>query len=388
MKWISPVCIVEARRTPIGRFGGGLKALSPADLALAVGQSIVSETLRPQVQEVILGQVLQAGSGMNVARQLALRLGLEQSVPAFTVNMVCASGLKAVILGADAIASGQSSLVLTGGVESMSRAPHYARDVREGRKLGNSVLEDSILSDGLTDPVLKLGMGETAERIVDACGITREAQDAFAITSQQRAVAARGAFQREIVAVEALGAIVQHDEHVRDDTTLEKLARLKPAFRPQGTVTAGNASGINDGAALLLLASETAAAQQGLKVRARLIASAAVGCDPATMGLGPVHAIRQLLKETGWNLEDVDAFEINEAFAAQALACAEQLGINQTKLNRRGGAIALGHPVGCSGARVLVTLLHILEDLNLKRGIVSLCAGGGMGVAVAVERGE
>lgn len=386
MKWSSPVCIVEAKRTPIGRFCGGLKDLTPADLAVAVGQALMPDEFESHVDEVILGQVLQAGSGMNVARQVALRLGLAQSVPGFTVNMVCASGMKAVALAADAIASGQSSVVLAGGVESMSRAPHYARDVRSGRKLGHATLEDAIFCDALTDPTLQLGMGETAERIVDACGITREAQDLFALASQERAAAAAESFQREIVPIKTPAGMVTHDEHPRADTSLQKLGRLKPAFRPQGTVTAGNSSGINDGAALLLLASEEAVRRQDLQPRARLIAATAVGCDPSTMGLGPVHAVNQLLEETGWNLAEVDAIEINEAFAAQTLGCAQLLELDTTRLNRRGGAIALGHPVGCSGARVLVSLLHLMEDEDLKRGIATLCAGGGMGVAVAIER--
>lgn len=388
MKWSTPIYVVEAKRTPIGRFCGGLKEQSPADLALTVAQAVVPDELEGKVDEVVLGQVLQAGSGMNVARQLILRLGLAQSVTGFTVNMVCASGMKAVALGADAIASGQSSVVLAGGVESMSRAPHYARQVREGSKLGNATLEDSIFVDGLTDPILKLGMGETAERIVDVCGLTREAQDAFALSSQQRAAASVEAFEREIVPVETKAGMITHDEHPRAETTMEKLARLKPAFRAQGTVTAGNSSGINDGAALLLLASEEAVQKYELLPRARLVAAVSTGCEPATMGLGPISAVQRLLKETGWSMDQVDAMEINEAFAAQALACAGQLGVDSAKLNRRGGAIALGHPVGCSGARVLVTLLHILEDEELKRGVATLCAGGGMGIAMAMERLE
>ena len=386
MIYSSPVFITDAKRSPIGRLGGGLRSLSAADLALPVAQAMVPEPLKPAVQQVILGQVLQAGAGMNVARQLGLRLGLPQSTPAYVVNMVCGSGMKAVALGADAIAAGESTLILAGGVESMSRAPHYAPDLRSGCKLGNSTLVDAILADGLTDPVLNIGMGETAERIVDACGITRADQDAFALASQQGASASREAFQREIVSLETREGRVQHDEHPRADTTLEKLSKLKPAFRKDGSVTAGNSSGVNDGSALLILASEAAISRHGLTARARLVGCATVGCDPATMGLGPVHAIRRLCEEAGWELDSVDAVEINEAFAAQALACARQLGLDQSRLNRRGGAIALGHPVGCSGARVLVTLLHLMEDLDLRRGIASLCIGGGMGIAMAIER--
>lgn len=386
MKYTQPVYLVAARRSAIGRFGGGLKSLAPADLALPIAEAVVPAALKPAINQVILGQVIQAASGMNVARQVGLRLGLPQTSPAFTVNMACASGLKAVALAADAVAAGETSLALAGGVESMSRAPHYALDLRWGKKLGDSALADAMLTDGLTDPVLKLGMGETAERIADLLKISREEQDRFALASQQRAAAARAAFQREIVPIKTREGDIATDEHPRADTTLEKLAQLKPTFRPTGTITAGNASGINDGAALVLVASETAAKQHALPPRARIVAATAVGCDPATMGLGPVGAIRKLCEETGWKLGNVDAVEINEAFAAQTLGCAKELQLDMAKLNQRGGGIALGHPVGCSGARVLVTLLHLMEDLKLRRGIASLCVGGGMGIAVAIER--
>ncbi len=386
MKYTKPIYLVAARRSPIGRFGGGLKGLTPADLALAVAESIVPSALKSAIEQVILGQVIQAASGLNTARQVGLRLGVPQVSPAFTVNMACASGLKAIVLGADVIASGEASLVLAGGVESMSRAPHYALDLRWGKKLGDSALADSMFVDGLSDPVLKLGMGETAERIADLLKITREEQDYFAATSQKRASASRAAFQREIVAINSRDGDVTADEHPRADSTYEKLSQLKPAFRANGTVTAGNASGINDGAAFVLVANDAAVKQHSLQPRARIVAATAVGCDPATMGLGPVGAIRRICTETGWNLNDVDAVEINEAFAVQTLGCAKELKLDHAKLNQRGGAIALGHPVGCSGARVLITLLHILEDQNHKRGIASLCVGGGMGIAMAIER--
>ncbi|MCX6909513.1 MAG: thiolase family protein [Verrucomicrobia bacterium] len=386
MKYTQPIYLVDARRSPIGRFGGGLKSFTPADLALQVAEAIVAAPLKPAIDQVILGQVLQAGSGMNVARQVGVRLGLPQATPAFTVNMACASGLKSVALAADSIAAGDASLVLAGGVESMSRAPHYAMDLRWGKKFGDGALVDAMVADGLSDPVLKLGMGETAERIADLLKISRDEQDRFALASQQRAVANRAAFQREIVSFRTREGDVVADEHPRADTTLEKLAQLKPTFRPNGTVTPGNSSGINDGAALLLVAGEASAKRHGLRPRARIVGATAVGCDPATMGLGPVGAIRKLCDETGWHLDAVDAVEINEAFAAQTLGCAKELRLDLAKLNRRGGAIALGHPVGCSGARVLVTLLHILEDLKLPRGIASLCVGGGMGIAMAIER--
>lgn len=381
-----PVHIIDARRSPIGRFGGGLKSVSAADLAVAVADAILPKELRAHVDQVILGQVLQAGCGMNVARQTGWKLGLPQETPAYTVNMACGSSLKAVALGAEAIESGESDILLAGGVESMSRAPHYAMDLRWGKKLGDSALVDSMFVDGLSDAMLQIGMGETAERIADKFGITREEQDAFAASSQARAAASRDAFAREIVAVTGADGTITNDEHPRADTTAAKLATLKPAFRKTGAVTAGNASGINDGAAMVLLAGNEALAKHGLVSRARVVASAAVGCDPGLMGLGPIGAVRKVCTLTGWKLEDVDAIEINEAFAVQTLACARELGIDLAKLNQRGGAIALGHPIGASGARVLVTLLHILEDSNLQRGIASLCIGGGMGIAVAVER--
>lgn len=363
-----------------------MKSLTATELATAVARAIVPPALEGGIQQIILGQVLAAGSGMNVARQVGLKLGLPQTVPGWTVNMACGSSLKAVALAVDALRSGESELVLAGGVEVMSRAPHYVSDARWGRKLGDLTMRDALLVDGLTDPSLGIGMGETAERIADRLGIPRDAQDAFALQSQQRAMAHRAAFRREIVPITAADGLVADDEHPRGDTTRESLARLKPAFRPDGTVTAGNASGINDGAAWVLLADDAAVRRWSLHSRARIVASAAVGCDPALMGLGPVAAIRRLCALTGWSLETVDLVEINEAFAAQVLGCARELGLDQIKLNPRGGAIALGHPLGASGARLLVTLLHQMEDHHYHRGICSLCIGGGMGIALAVER--
>jgi len=376
------VHIIHAQRSPIGRFGGGLKDVSAADLGLAIAEAVVPDELRPHVDQVILGQVLQAGCGMNVARQVGLKLGLPQQVPGFTVNIACGSSLKAAALGAEAIRSGESQLVLAGGVENMSRAPHYVMDARFGKKLGDLSMQDAMFVDGLSDPLLKIGMGETAERIADRHGITRQEQDAFSARSQARVAASREAFAREIVAVGQVTA----DEHPRADTTVESLAKLKPAFRKDGTVTPGNASGINDGAAMVLLAGDEAVQQHGLTSRARIIATAVVGCDPAVMGLGPVGAIQKLCQITGWKLDEVEAIEINEAFAVQTLGCARELGLDLAKLNQRGGAVALGHPIGASGARVLVTLLHLMEDLGYRRGIASLCIGGGMGIAMAVER--
>jgi len=268
----------------------------------------------------------------------------------------------------------------------MSRAPHYAMDSRWGKKLGNITLQDSLFLDGLSDAMLDIGMGETAERIADQLGITRAEQDAFAARSQQLVAAHRSLFEREIVPVTGAEGTISEDEHPRADTTADSLAKLKPAFRPEGSVTAGNASGINDGAAMVLLASERALERHGLTSRARVVATAVVGCDPALMGLGPVEAIRGVCGRAGWSLDEVDAIEINEAFAVQTLGCGHLLGLDWAKLNQRGGAIALGHPIGASGARVLVTLLHLMEDKGYGKGIASLCIGGGMGIAMAVER--
>jgi acetyl-CoA C-acetyltransferase len=383
---MKPVHIVAAKRSPVGRFGGGLKSITAAELGHAVAQAVVPDELREYFGQVILGQVLQAGSGMNVARQIGLKLGLPSQVPALTVNMACGSSLKAVALGADAIRSGEDQLVLAGGVEIMSRAPHYCMDARWGKKLGDISMLDSMVVDGLTDPLLNIGMGETAERIADKHRITREEQDAFAARSQGLAAQHRDTFAREMVTITTREGTVSTDEHPRSDTTAASLAKLKPAFRKEGTVTAGNASGINDGAAMVLLASEEAMNQHGLSSRACILATASVGCDPALMGLGPVGAIRKVCDITGWSLNEVDAVEINEAFAAQTLGCLRELDLDPAKLNLRGGAIALGHPIGASGARVLTTLLHLMEDQNLKRGIASLCIGGGMGIAMAIER--
>jgi acetyl-CoA C-acetyltransferase len=386
MIYSQPVFIVGARRTAIGRFGGALRALSPVELALPVTRSLVPDGLRPAVGQIVLGQMLPAGGGMNVARQLGLRLGLREETTGFTVNMACASGLKAVLLAADRLAAGASELALAGGVESMSRAPHYAPDVRWGKKLGDGALIDALAADGLSDPVLGVAMGETAERVASVLGISREEQDRHALESHRRAVAARAELAREIVPIAGAEGELAADEAPRADTSVEKLARLQPVFRRDGTVTAGNASTLADGAALVLLASEESRARHGLKPRARIVGAVEVGCDPATMGLGPVAAIRRLLTETGWARESVDHFEINEAFSAQVLGCARQLGLDAARLNTRGGAVALGHPLGASGARVLVTLLHTLEDRGARRGIAALCVGGGMGVAVAIER--
>lgn len=384
MRYRTPIHIVDAKRSPIGRLGGCLAPYSAVELALLVGGPVLPPD-RQAVDQVILGQVLQAGSGMNLARQVALGLDLPLSVPGYTVNMVCGSGLKAVALGAGAVEIGESEVVLCGGAESMTQAPHILKDLRSGKKFGAAPLLDIIEADGLTDPRLNILMGETAERVADRYGISRVEQDEWSVRSQELAVSAREAFRREIVPILAKDQTIDADEHPRPGTTVERLGKLKPVFRKEGTVTAGNASGLNDGAAALLLASESGLSKVDAKSRARIVGSAAVGCEPEVMGLGPVGAIRQLCQDLGWNLSEVDAVEINEAFAAQTIGCARELGLNLDRLNVRGGAIALGHPIGASGARVLVTLLHILEDKGWRRGIASLCIGGGMGIAVGIE---
>ena len=381
----SSTYILDARRTPVGRLNGALAEVSAVDLGVCVSQAILENVPRDQVGGSIFGHVLQAGCGMNAARQIALRCELLQSTPAYTINVVCGSGLQAVALAAREIED-SARLMLCGGTESMSNAPYIDASARRGRKYGDASLLDSIAHDGLTDPLLKIAMGETAERLADKYQISREAQDEYAAQSQQRAAAAQGGFRREMVAVQAGKNLVETDEHPRADTTTEKLAKLRPAFRPEGSVTAGNSSGINDGAAALLLGNEQAAREVGLVPRARILGSRLVGCDPSEMGLGPVGAIRALCKGIGWKLEDVEAIEINEAFAAQTLACVRELMLRDERVNQRGGAIALGHPIGASGARVLTTLLHIMEDNDLRRGIASLCIGGGQGIAMAIER--
>jgi acetyl-CoA C-acetyltransferase len=373
------VHIFAAARTPIGRFCGGLAQHTAADLAVAAAAPLVAnQQVRDEVGQVILGQVLQAGCGMNVARQVALRIGLPQKVPGMTVNLMCGSGLQAVALAASAIGSGESQLVLAGGTESMSQAPHYAKDLRKGQKLGSSTLEDAILCDGLTDPLLNIGMGETAEHLAEKFGISRADQDAYAARSQ----ALYRTLEGEITPV---GDVVA-DEHPRPDSTAEKLAKLRPAFRKDGSVTAGNTSGINDGAAMLLLGSTAAGARLGLTSQAKVLATSVIGCDPREMGLGPVEAIKAVCAEVGWSMADVDLFEINEAFAIQVLSCIKLLGLDLSRVNTRGGAIAMGHPIGASGARVLTTLLRTMEEQDARRGVASLCIGGGMGIAVAVER--
>jgi acetyl-CoA C-acetyltransferase len=381
-----PIHILAAQRSPIGRFGGAFQEVSAVTLATEVAQAVLRPCSGLVPDQVIVGQALPAGTGMNLARQLVMHLKLKPSVPGFTVSMACGSGLQSVVLATSAIAAGDAQVVLSGGAENMSRAPFLDVSSRWQKKVEPAMLTDSIQCDGLSDPYLNIGMGETAERIADRFKINRHEQDSFALSSQQRAAEASGDFKREIVAITTGQGRCERDEHPRSGITLEKLATLKPAFREKGTVTAGNSSGINDGSALVLLASAEAMKRHALSSRARVVGAQSIGCDPSMMGLGPVAAVQALCDELSWNLSEVPAVEINEAFAAQALACIRELGLRENQVNLRGGAIALGHPIGCSGARILVTLLHLLEDRGWQRGIASLCVGGGMGIALAVER--
>ena len=384
MKYQMPIYIVAARRSPIGRFGGGLKALSAVEIGRQVTAAALDSSMIDATELTVAGQVLQAGAGMNPARQLTLGAGIRQEVPAFTVNIVCGSGLKAVVEVAASIELGETSTGLAAGMESMSQAPFYSSSVRWGAKYGDSLLRDAVASDGLTDPTLNIPMGETAERVAEFLSISRDDQDAYAAESHQRAVMAN--FSPEIVPIKIREGLLERDEHIRPDTTAEKLAALKPVFRRDGSVTAGNSSGLNDGAAVLFLASEAAVTKHGWTPLARVVGSTVCGCDPAMMGLGPVTAVKRLLADIAWSEAKVDVIELNEAFAAQALGCIRQLSLDPQKVNPRGGAIALGHPIGCSGARILVSLLHDLQARNLQRGIATLCIGGGMGIALAVER--
>jgi len=377
------VVIASAKRTVQGRFLGKLSSLTAVDLAVAAGEATLAEVDRQAIDQVILGNVLSAGQGMNIARQVGLRLGLPQVTPAFTVNMMCASGMQAVILAAQAIRAGEAKTVLCGGTESMSNAPYLLQRARNGYKLGDGKLIDVMLRDGLVDALSDEHMAQTAERLAREHSLSREAQDSFAAQSQQKyqAANASGAFATERVSVAGL----DEDEHPRADTTAASLAKLRPSFDSQGTVTAGNASGINDGAAMLLVCNAETAKEQGWKPLAQVVASASVGCDPARMGLGPVYAIRQLCKRAGVTLDQLKAIELNEAFAAQSLACLQDLQLSQDdpRINACGGAIALGHPIGASGARILVTLAQRLKAGEL--GLAALCVGGGMGSAVLVK---
>jgi acetyl-CoA C-acetyltransferase len=392
---MDPVVLVSACRTPIGSFGGALKDLSAPQLgAVVVREAVARSGAAPSdVGEVVLGCVLQAGAGMNVARQAALAAGLPVEVPAETVNRVCGSGLTAVVHAVEAVRSGYVDLVVAGGTESMSNAPFLLTGARWGYRMGHAQAVDSMLAEGLTCAIERCHMGVTAEAIAARYGVSREDQDRFAALSQQRAEAAiaSGVFDREIVAVpipQKKGEPVQvaRDEYPRAGTTAEKLAALKPAFDPKGSVTAGNASGINDGAAAVAVATEPTARARGWRPLARILSYATVGVSPSMMGMGPVGAVTRALERAHLSSDDVDLFELNEAFASQSLAVVRELGLDPARVNVHGGAIALGHPIGASGARVLVTLVHALERRQARYGVASLCVGGGMGVAMVVER--
>jgi acetyl-CoA C-acetyltransferase len=387
--------ILSGCRTPIGSFGGALKDLTAPQLgAIVVREALARAGVEPgQIDDVVLGCVLQAGAGMNVARQAALEAGIPHAVPAETVNRVCGSGLSAVMHAADAIAAGTARFVVAGGTESMSNAPFLLKGARWGYRMGHAEAVDVMTAEGLSCAIEGCHMGVTAETIASRYGISRATQDAFAAESQRRAEQAQasGWFAREIVAVtipQKKGApvVVDRDEYPRAGTTVEKLAALKPAFKKDGTVTAGNASGINDGAAALVIADESQANHSQVRPLARVVSYAAAGVEPAVMGLGPIPAVQKALARAGLGLDAIDVFELNEAFAAQSLAVLGDLGRDPARVNPGGGAIALGHPIGASGARVLVTLLHHLQRGGGRYGVASLCVGGGMGVAMVVER--
>lgn len=388
------IAIVAATRSPIGRFQGGLSTVPAHDLSAQLIRAVLQSTgvAAEQIDEVILGQILTAGAGQNPARQAAVNAGLPYEVPSMSLNKLCGSGLKAVHLAAQAIALGDADLVLAGGQESMSLAPFVVHKARTGLGLGHAMMDDTLLRDGLTDAFHNYHMGITAENLAERYGITREQQDAFAVESQRKAVAAMeaGRFKDEITPIDVPQrkgdpVRVEADEQPRAQTTLESLAKLRPAFKKEGTVTAGNVSTINDGAAVLLLASAEKAKELGLPVLAWIRGWASTGVDPAIMGIGPVSASRKVVKKVGWELDQLDLIEANEAFAAQSLAVAKDLQWDMNKVNVNGGAIALGHPIGASGARVLVTLVHEMRRRGAQKGLATLCIGGGQGVAIAIE---
>ncbi len=387
------VVITGALRTPVGKFGGALAGVSASDLGSIVIKALLEKTgcASDAVDEVILGNILQAGQGQGPARQAAIKAGLPLSVPATTINMLCGSGLKAVNLAMAMIESGQAEVVIAGGMENMSAAPYLLPKARWGYKMGNDTLVDSMTNDALIDAFDGCHMGITAERLAEKFSISRQEQDIFAANSQQKAQRAQESrrFSDEIVPVEVPGkkrvTVVDTDEYPRPDVTAESLSSLAPAFQAEGTVTAANASGINDGAAALLLMSEQKANTLGIPAMATLVSGASTGVDPAIMGIGPVSAVRKALGNAGLSLEQIELIELNEAFAAQSLAVCRELGLNQEIVNVNGGAIALGHPVGASGARILVTLLHEMKKRRSQYGLASLCVGGGMGVATIIK---
>ncbi|MEY4653278.1 MAG: Acetyl-CoA acetyltransferase [Pseudomonadota bacterium] len=389
------IVIVSAARTAVGKFGGTLAKVAAPELgANVIREAIARARLDPaQVGEVIMGQVLAAGAGQNPARQALMKGGVPKEVPALTINAVCGSGLKAVMLAAQAIAYGDSEIVVAGGQENMSASPHVLMGSRDGQRMGDWKMVDSMIVDGLWDVYNQYHMGITAENVAKAHGITRDMQDALALASQQKATAAQeaGKFKDEIVGVsipqrKGDPLLFDTDEFINKKTSAEALAGLRPAFDKAGSVTAGNASGINDGAAAVVVMSARKAAALGLKPLARIAAFGTSGLDPATMGMGPVPASRKALERAGWKAQDVDLFELNEAFAAQACAVNKALDIDPARVNVNGGAIAIGHPIGASGCRILVTLLHEMQRRQVSKGLAALCIGGGMGVSLAVER--
>jgi acetyl-CoA C-acetyltransferase len=389
------IVIVAATRTAVGKFGGSLAKIPATELgALVVKEALARAQLdAAQVGEVIMGQVLAAGAGQNPARQASLKAGLPKEVPALTINAVCGSGLKAVMLAAQAVHWGDSEIVIAGGQENMSASPHVLLNSRDGQRMGDWKMIDSMIVDGLWDVYNQYHMGITAENVAKAHGITREQQDALALGSQQKASAAQeaGRFKDEIVGVsipqkKGDPVVFSADEFINKKTNAEALAGLRPAFDKTGSVTAGNASGLNDGAAAVVVMSAKKAAALGLTPLARIAAFGTSGLDPATMGMGPVPASRKALERAGWKASDVDLFELNEAFAAQACAVNKALEIDPARVNVNGGAIAIGHPIGASGCRILVTLLHEMARRDAKKGLAALCIGGGMGVALAIER--
>lgn len=391
---MSRVAIVSAKRTAIGSFGGSLKDIPAATLGAEVLKKSLEEiNLSPTiVDEVIFGNVLGSGLGQNIARQIAIFAGIPQEKSAFVVNKVCGSGLKSVVLGAQSILLGDNDIVVCGGVENMSAAPYYTKDARFGAKLGNFELEDSIIHDGLTDAFENYHMGITAENIAEQFAISREQQDEFAVLSQQKASAAieKGKFSDEIIPITIKTRkeekVFDTDEFVRSSTNLESLAKLRPAFKKDGTVTAGNASGINDGAACVILMSEKRANELGINILGFIDGYATAGLDNKVMGLGPIPATRKVLNKLNLTTDDIDLFELNEAFAAQLIAVLNELNLDTSKVNINGGAIALGHPIGASGCRILVSLVHELINENKNRGLCSLCIGGGQGISVVISR--
>jgi acetyl-CoA C-acetyltransferase len=390
---MADVFILSAVRTPIGKFGGSLLSLTAVDMGVIAAKAALERAgVRPElVGETIFGNARQAGGGPNPARQISVRTGVPKEVPAYTVNMACASGMKSIALAAQEIASGNLECVLAGGTESMSRLPYYLEGARWGYRLGNREVVDGMYRDGFFCPMAKMVMGETAEMLAEQYKISREEQDQYALCSQKRAehAQASGRFQSEIVPVMLDGKkgqqVLDRDEHIYLGATLEKMAKLSPVFSANGTITAGNSSGITDGAAAVVLASEKFVHQNDLEPLARIIAATAAGVDPRTMGIGPVPAMKKLEEKTGLRTGDYDLIELNEAFAAQVLACHRELHFDRDRLNVNGGAIALGHPIGCTGARITVTLVHEMLKRKANKGAATLCVSGGLGMALAVE---